>query len=86
MNIHRFQKLLNAEQDKWLVLHINHNPITKVATLVVNHLGKDPGKLRSMFKLDKRFARKQAKELLAIAMKYGPKVVPKFKRVGVEVR
>lgn len=86
MNMKRFHKLLNAEQNKWLVLFIRHNPITKTATIVVNHIGKDPGKMRSLFRLDKKFARKQAKELLTIAQKYGPKVAPKIKRVNVVVR
>ena len=85
MNIKRFIRLLNEEQSDWHVNHINHNAITKTATLNVNHIGADPGKIRTLLKGDERFIRKQAAVLIKLSQKHGPKVVPKFKRVNIVV-
>lgn len=82
----RFQRLLNEGQNDWIITHINHNPFTKIAILTVDHIGKEPGKIRKFFKLDSAFARKQAAPLIKLAKKYGSSVVPKIKSVAVNVR
>jgi len=86
MNMKRFQRILNTDQSDWVVNHINYYPVTKTAVLVINHVGKDPGKFRQMFGTDGKFIQKQAAALIDLAQKHGPKVRPHIKQVAVDVK